>query len=139
MATNVYAVQATLGAPRLAVSAAITEADNGDTVQAVELPAGSWVPPYGVTLYVAEVFAGGTPSMTIGDGDATAGWAASSEITEATVGCYTSVAGAYATTGKYYGTADTIDVVVADTTLTGGTAYLLVTYYDLSDVDLTAS
>lgn len=116
---------------KTAISAAVTEADNATTVLAVEIPAGSWVPPYGVSLYVAEAFVGGTPSMTIGDGTTTDGWLTSANITEATIGTYSSVAAAYAVTGKYYLTADTIDVVVADTTLTAGSAYVIVNYVDL--------
>ena len=120
-----------LGAPITVLSSAFTHAANGTTVLAVEVPANHWVPPYGVSLYVAEVFAGGTPSFTIGDGDDVDGWLTSANITEATVGTYSSVAAAYAITGKFYATADTIDVVVDDTTLTAGTGYVLVTMWNL--------
>lgn len=131
--------QIRLGQPILVRSSAITHADNGSTVAAVDVPAGHFVPPYGVTLYVAEAFAGGTPSMTIGDGSDTDGWAVSTDITEASTGCYTSVGAAYSIAGKLYASADTIDVVVADTTLTDGTGYLLVLMYDLSDVSVAAA
>lgn len=129
--------QQTLGQPRVVVSDAFTHAANGTTVRAVELPAKSWVPPCGVTLYVAEAFAGGTPSLDVGDVD-TDGWVDTTEIDETTIGCYTGVAAALAIAGKYYASADTIDVTVADTTLTAGTGYVIVTYYDMSGVDLTA-
>ena len=125
--------------PVLVRSSAITHAANGTTVLAVEVPAGHWVPPYGVSVYVAEVFAGGTPSMTVGDGDDVDGWLTSANITEATVGTYSSVAAAYAITGKFYSTADTIDVVVDDTTLTAGTCYVLVVMFDLSDPGMPAA
>ena len=140
MATIVQAVQATLGYPKLAVSGSITEADTGNTVQAVEIPAKSFVPPGGVTVYVAEVFAGGTPSLDVGDGDDVDGWVDSTDITETTVGTYSgdlTNTAAYSADGKYYAAADTIDVVVA-ASATGGTAYVLVAYYDLSDVTMAA-
>lgn len=137
MATTTKTVQATIGQPRLAVSRAITEADTGDTVQCVEIPAGSFIPPYGVTVYVAELFDGGSPLLDVGDTDPD-GWVDQTEITAATAGTYSGVAAAYAVTGKFYAAADTIDVVVS-ASLTAGTAYVLVTYYDLSDVDTAAA
>jgi hypothetical protein len=127
-----------LQGPTQIVSGKITEADTNTTRAAVELPAKSWVPPYGVSIYIAEAFAGGTPSFTIGDGDDTDGWAVSTDITETTVGTYTSAGAAYAVTGRYYSAADTIDVVVS-ASLTDGTAYLVVHYYDWSDLDVAAS
>lgn len=126
---------ATLGQPQFRVSRAITEADTGTTAAIVEIPAKSFVPPYGISIRISEAFAGGSPSIDIGDGDAATGWIASADITEGTTGIYTGQAGNSATAknGKYYASADTIDAVVS-ASLTNGTAYLLVTYYDLSDV-----
>lgn len=131
-------MQQSLTGMRIVTSEAITHADNGSTVLAVEVPAGTWVPPYGVTIYVAEAFVGGTPSIDVGDGDNDDGWVDTTEITEATPGCYTGVAAAYAIAGKYYSAADTIDAVVADTTLTDGTAYIMVQMLDVSALDLSA-
>jgi len=122
--------------PKLLVSRAITHSDNGSTVAAITVPANHFVPAYGVHVIVTELFAGGTPSMTVGDGSDTSGWLTSANITEATVGTYASTAGTYAITGKWYETADTIDVVVADTTLTDGTAYVIAMLYDLSGIDI---
>lgn len=119
---------------RVTASAAITEANNGTTVLAIDVPAKTLVPAYGVHFLVTEAFAGGTPSFTVGDGDDVDGWMTSANITEATIGAYNSVAAAYAITGKYYATADTIDVVVDDTTLTNGTGYVIVQMLDLSEV-----
>lgn len=130
--------QVSLGQPRWVWSRAITHADNGTTVEAVSVPANTFIPPYGVCLYVAETFVGGTPSFTVGDSD-TDGWLASAQIAEATVGTYCGVSEAYAVTGKHYTSADTIDVIVADTTLTNGTAYLVVQMVDFSGLDLAAS
>ena len=129
-------VQMRIDGPILAVSAAITKADNAATVLAVEIPAGSFVPAYGVSFYVGTGFTGGTPSFTIGDGTTADGWLTSANITEATPGMYCSVAAAYAITGKYYATADTIDVVVADTTLTAGSGYVFVKYYNVDAATL---
>jgi len=130
----------TLGGPKCVTSRAITESDTDSTVIAVELPAGSWVPPYGVTVYVAELFAGGTPALNVGDGTTADGFVDEDDITEGTVGCYSGSAGnaAYSDTGRYYSSADTVDVTVS-ASLTGGTAYVFVQYYDFSDRDLAAS
>lgn len=123
--------------PNVIVSRAITEADTNTTVKAVELPAKSFVPPYGVSVYIPELFAGGTPLLDVGDSDPD-GWIDQLEITATTAGTYSGVAAAYAVTGKYYASADTIDVVVS-ASLTAGTAYIIVQYYDLSDLDLAAA
>lgn len=119
---------------RVAVSEAITEANNGTTVLSIDVPAKTVVPAYGVSFLVTEAFAGGTPSFTVGDGDDVDGWMTSANITEATIGVYNSTAAAYAVSGKYYASADTIDVVVDDTTLTNGTGYVIVQMLDLSDL-----
>lgn len=118
---------------RTVVSRAITEADTNTTALVIDVPAKTFVPAYGVSLLVTEAFAGGTPSFTIGDGDDVDGWAVSTDLTEATIGAYNSVAAAYSISGKYYATADTIDVVVS-ASLTDGTGYLIVQMLDLSDL-----
>ena len=122
MATTAQTIQATLGQPRLAVSGSITEADTGNTVQCVEIPAGAFVPPNGVTVYIAEVFAGGSPLLDVGDGTNTDAWVDQTENTATTVGTYSGNL-EFGLNGKYYATADTIDVVVSGS-LTGGTAYV---------------
>jgi hypothetical protein len=123
--------------PKLVVSAAITEADTNTTVNAIEIPAGAFIPPKGVSIYIPEVFAGGTPSIDVGDSTDPDGWIDTTEITETTIGTYSGVAAALAENGKYYATADQIEVVVA-TGLTGGTAYVIAQYYDFSDLDVAA-
>lgn len=119
------------------VSRAITQADTNTTAEVLTIPAGSWVPPYGVSLEIVEAFAGGTPSIDIGDGSDPDGWVDTTEVTEGTLGTYTGIASGYATTGKYYASTDTIDAVVA-TGLTNGTAYLYVRYWDMTACDLAA-
>lgn len=120
------------------VSRAITESDTGTTVLAIDVPAGSWVPPFGVSIYIAEVFAGTTPALDVGDGSSTTGWVANAEcVTGTATGMYTGTTN-YASTGKYYSSADTIDcVVTAD--VTSGTAYISALMYDWSDLDVAAS
>lgn len=122
------------------VSRAITQADTNTTAEVLTIPAGSWVPPYGVSLQIVEAFAGGTPSIDVGDGDNDDGWIDTTDVTEGTLGTYTGDGGhaVYAVTGKYYATTDTIDAVVA-TGLTNGTAYLVVRYWDVNSCDLAAS
>jgi len=130
-----------LTGPNIVTSRAITEADTGNTVVVAEIPADSFVPPYGVTVYIPEVLAGGTESLDIGDGDDVDGWIDSTDITETSTGTYSGTeanTGAYAVAGKYYSSADTIDAVVS-ASLSGGTAYVFVMYYDFSDRDLAAS
>ncbi len=121
--------------PKLIISAAITEADTNSTVNAIEIPAGAFIPPYGVSVYIPEVLAGGTPSLDVGDSDDPDGWVDTTEITETSLGTYAGVAAAFAITGKFYASADQIEVVVA-TGLTGGTAYIIMRYFDFGDLDL---
>ena len=128
--------QNSLEGVKLLISDAITEADTGTTVNALHIPAGTFIPPYGVTVYIPEVFAGGTPSLDVGDVDPD-GWVDTTEITETSIGSYSGVAAAYAITGKFYATADIIEVVVS-ASLTGGTAYILAQTYNLSNSSLGA-
>ena len=121
-------------------SRAITHADTNSTVEAVVVPAGAFVIPFGVTVYVAELLDGGTPKLNVGDGTTADGFVDEDDITATTVGCYTGTSGnaAYSDTGRFYATTDTIDVAVS-AGLTDGTAYICVRYWDLSSCDLTAS
>lgn len=128
--------QAIIG-PKLIVSDAITEADTNTTVNAIEIPAGAFIPPNGVSIYIPEVFAGGTPSIDVGDGATADGWIDTTEITETSIGTYSGVAATYALNGKFYASADFIQAVVA-VGLTGGTAYIIVRYYDFGDLDVSA-
>ena len=123
--------------PKLLISEAITEADTNTTKAVLEIPAGTWIPPYGVTIYVAEVFAGGTPSIDVGDDTDGDGWVDTTEITETTIGCYSGIASGLAITGFYYIAADHINAVIA-TGLTGGTAYIVAQTYDFSNSDMAA-
>lgn len=131
---------ATIAGPRLVVSRAITQADNGTTVAAVEVPAYAYVPPYGVTVYIAEAVTGGTPTIDVGDGDNDDAWVDNTDVTEGTIGCYTGDGGhaVYSVAGKLYTSRDTIDVVLADAA-TNGTFYILVTYWDMSNRDVAAA
>ena len=121
---------------RTFVSRAITEADTGTTVAVMDVPAGTLIPAYGVGVVVTEAFAGGTPALDVGDGDNDDGFVDTNDITETTVGAYwgdETTTAAYAAGGRYYATADTIDVVVSSS-LTNGTAYVVVNYWDMTDI-----
>jgi len=114
-------------------SRAITNSDTGTTVAILDVPAGTFIPPHGIAIEVLTAFAGGTPSLDIGDGDDPDGWIDTTAITEATPGTYADVDAALAVTGKYYASADTIDAVVS-ASLTAGKAYVLVYMLNVKDV-----
>lgn len=121
---------------KVVISDAITSSDTNTTVAAVTIPAGSFVKPYGVSVIIDTAFAGGTPSLDVGDGDDTDGWVDSVDITETSTGTYSGTeanTAAYAQHGKYYSAEDTIDVVVS-ASLTAGNAYVRVEYDDVSDI-----
>ena len=130
----------TLGGPKIITSRALTQADKSTTPVVAELPAKCWVPPFGVTVYVAEACSGGTPSIDVGDSDID-GWVDTSDVDETTTGCYTGDGGdaGFSVTGKYYSAATNLIATVGDGSLTNGTVYVFTTYYDLSNRDLTAS
>jgi len=129
--------QVRLTGPTLVRSDAITDADANSTVAAIDVPANSIIPPHGVWVEVVTAFAGGTPSLDVGDGDDVDGWVDTTAITETSTGSYADVDAAYAVTGKLYTSADTLDVVVA-TGATAGCAYVMALIYDVSDEPLTA-
>jgi hypothetical protein len=114
-------------------SRAITDADTNTTAVVIDIPAGTFIPAFGVAIEVLTAFAGGTPSLDVGDSADPDGWIDTTEITEATPGTYTGVAAAFATTGKYYAAADRIEVVVA-IGLTAGKAYVLAHLLNVADV-----
>jgi hypothetical protein len=114
-------------------SRAITDADTNTTAVVLDIPANTFIPPFGVTIVILTAFAGGTPSLDVGDSAAADGWIDTTEITEVTPGTYSGVAAAFAVTGKYYAAADAIEVVVA-TGLTAGKAYILAHLIDVEDI-----
>lgn len=113
----------------------ITKADKNATVPILDIPAKTLIPPFGVQIVVTTVFAGGTPSIDIGDGDNDDGWIKTEDITETTAGAYagSETNSPTAVTGKYYGDADTLDAKVADG-LTSGAAYVFAYMIDVSDI-----
>ena len=119
---------------RTLVSAAITEADTNTTKKVLEIPAKTFV--RSVQIVVTEAFAGGTPSLDVGDGDDPDGWIDTADITETTIGSYRGTEANTANEadlGKYYAAADTIDVVVS-ASLTDGTAYVIAEVVDLGGI-----
>lgn len=82
-----------------------------DVIQAIKIPAGALVTNVRVHVLTAE---GSTSTATVGDGDGADSWDASTNLNSAG----TTTAGlpgtdAYATAGKYYATADTIDLTLS--------------------------
>lgn len=118
---------------RTVISRAITSADAATTVTAIEIPAGTLIPAYGVHLWVHTAMVGGTPSYTVGDSTAVDTWLASADITEATAGLYGSAAQGASPSGKYYAAADSLKVVVT-TGLTSGICYVVADLIDVSEI-----
>jgi hypothetical protein len=114
-------------------SRVITDADTNGTVVVIEIPAGTFIPAFGVAIEILTAFAGGTPSLDVGDGDTADGWIDTTEITEVTPGTYTGVAAGFAVAGKYYAAAGQIQVVVS-ASLTDGKAYVLAHLLNVADV-----
>jgi hypothetical protein len=114
----------------------ITYADKNTTKQVIDVPAGTFIPPFGVSIIVTTPFSGGSPSLDAGDGDNADGWVDTGDVTEGTAGAYSGTetnTAAYAASGKYYSAADTIDVVVADGA-TAGEAYVMAYMVNVADI-----
>lgn len=111
----------------------ITYADTGTTVAILDVPAGTLIPPHGAVIVITTLWSGGSPSLDIGDGTTADGWIDSTAITEGSTGTYADVDATYAVTGKYYASADTIDAVVAASSVAGA-AYVYVYMLDVEDV-----
>jgi hypothetical protein len=90
----------------------VTNADASDTIQALKIPAGALVKNVWVTVLTAE---GGATTATVGDGDGADSWDASTNLNAAANTVTAGLPGtdAYATAGKYYAAADTIDLVLS--------------------------
>jgi len=100
---------------------------------AIDIPAGTMIPPFGVVLYVKTAFAGCT-ALSVGDSDVD-GWIGAGDITLGTIGTYAGTA-ANATLndqGKIYTTADTLDLYMTSAA-TAGAAYVFARLIDVSDV-----
>jgi hypothetical protein len=90
-----------------------TNGGNGDTIECLPIAANTYVQNVGVIVKTAE---GGTATATVGDGTDPNGWDASTNL-NATAGTVTlGLPGtdAYATAGKFYTAADTIDLVLGN-------------------------
>jgi len=93
---------------RSRVVSAAAEAAN--LVELIEIPPNTLV--LEVVLIMLVAVSGGTPSLTAGDTANAAGWLASTDITETSVGSYRGAAG-FALTGKYYTARDRLTVTVS--------------------------
>jgi len=92
-----------------------TEVSAADVVQALKIPANTYVKNVYVLVKTAE---GATCTATVGDATDPNGWDASTNL-NASAGTVTAgLAGTddYATAGKFYSTADTIDLVMGHAT-----------------------
>lgn len=118
---------------RMEVSRSITSADTASTVITHYIPAGTWIPAYGVGVIVKTAMGGGSPSYTVGDSAAVDTWLASSDITEGTAGAYNSAAQGASPSGKWYPAADYLRIVVT-TGLTSGECFVTAEMYDMSDL-----
>ena len=114
-------------------SRVITDADTNGTVVVIEIPAGTYIPPFGVGIEILTAFAGGTPLLDVGDGDTADGWIDQTENDSTTPGTYAGTAAAFALTGKYYAAVGQIKVVVS-ASLSDGKAYVLAHLLNVADV-----
>ena len=100
---------------------------------AIDVPAGTFIPAFGVHIYIKSAW-GGCTAVSVGDSDVD-GWVGAGDVTLGTVGMYCGTA-ANATLndqGKIYTSADTIDVYNTSAA-TAGTAYVYARMIDVSDV-----
>lgn len=118
---------------RVVISRSITAADTASTVTAIDIPAGTLIPAYGVSVWVKTAMGGGSPSYTVGDSAAVDTWLASSDITEASAGLYNSAAQGASPSGKYYASADALKIVIT-TGLTSGECFVIARMIDVSDI-----
>ena len=108
---------------------AVTNVASADVVQALKIPANAFVTNVFVVVRTAE---GATCTATVGDGDTANGWDASTDF-NATANTETAgLAGTdtFATAGKFYAAADTIDFTMNNAAATGkvtiGAIYFMV-------------
>ena len=119
---------------KLVRSREVTNSDSGETVAVIDIPAYTIIPPQGVFVVVTDAFSGVTPTLDVGDGSDTDGWCVNDAITSTSTGTYADVDAAYNVAGKYYSSADTLDVVVTDCASASGAAYVFAELYDVSDI-----
>ena len=83
-----------------------------DVIQAIKIPAGALVTNVRVTVLTAE---GSTTTATVGDGAGADSWDASTNLNASANTVTAGLPGtdAYATNGKYYAAADTIDLTLS--------------------------
>ena len=109
------------------VSGAITEADTNATTNVIEIPSGVFVEK--VWLIVTEAFAGGTPSIDVGETGNDDAWVDTTDVTETSIGVYhgssaDAVRVAATTQGAYYATGTFLTAKLS-ASLSDGTAYVV--------------
>lgn len=115
----------------------VTFADKNSTKEVLDVPKNTFIPPLGVVVIITTAFAGGTPTIDVGDGANPDGWVDNTDVTVGTKGAYAGTetkTAAYSGSGKFYETADTIDVVLPNEAITAGEAYVMAYMLDVSDV-----
>jgi hypothetical protein len=120
---------------RFLVSRVLGVPETNTTAVALDIPAGSYIPPKGVSVIITTGLDGGTPSIDIGDLDNDDGWVDTTDITETSAGTYSGLAAntaAYSDTGRYYASANQITAKIA-TGLTAGAFYVVAQVLDLAD------
>jgi len=120
---------------RFLVSRVLGVPETNTTSVAIDIPAGSYIPPKGVSVIITTLLDGGTPSIDVGDLDNDDGWVDTVDITETSAGTYSGLAAntaAYSDTGRYYAAANQITAKVA-TGLTSGAFYVVAQVLDLAD------
>ena len=87
----------------------------GDVVQGLKIGLGQTVMNVGIRIITAE---GATCTVTVGDGDDADDWDASCDLNASAAVIYLGLPGTdtYATAGKYYAAADTIDLTMGHDT-----------------------
>jgi hypothetical protein len=103
----------------------------------LDVPKNTFIPPQSVVCIITTLFAGGTPTIDVGDGANPDGWVDNTDVTVGTVGAYAGTetnTAAYSGSGKLYSAADTIDVVLPDEAITAGEGYVMAYMVDVGDV-----
>ena len=114
-----------------------TFADKNSTKAVLDVPENTFIPPLGVVVIITTAFAGGTPTIDVGDGADPDGWVDNTDVTGGTAGAYAGTetnTAAYSGSGKLYSAADTIDVVLPNEAITAGEGYVMAYMVDVADV-----
>ena len=117
------------------ISSQITYATTDSTAM-IDIPDKTYVSE--VAVIITTAFAGTSPTVDVGDGaNGADAWIDNVSVTDGTIGSYkgdhtnTAELGDH---GKYYASADTIDIDIGGTNLTAGACYVMAYLIPLSDI-----